>query len=215
MKKLVVLGSGLGSNLQAILEAIQNQSLAMQPVGIISDQKESGVLQLAQNANIANYCLERRSFSHIDAFHQALLEQVSSLQPDIIALAGFMRILPDKFVHFFEGKLLNIHPSLLPKHKGLNTHQRVLAAQDEYHGTTIHFVSPELDSGAIIAQAKFKLPTGISIEQLQAQVKQWEHKLYPRVLNWFAHNRLCLNNNQVYLDNFQLPKTGIVFNACD
>lgn len=198
--RIVVLISGNGSNLQAIIDATSANPRQAEIVAVISNKAEAYGLQRARLANIATQVLPYAEFNDRQKYDQALMACIDQYQADLIVLAGFMRILTDEFVNHYLGKLLNIHPSLLPKYKGLNTHQRVLEAGDKEHGATVHFVSPELDSGPIVVQGKIPVLASDTAQQLAQRVHEIEHKIYPQAISWFAEGRLCLLNNQVLLD---------------
>ena len=178
---LVVLISGNGSNLQAIIDAISDQGLQAEVRAVISN-----------NANIAAEVLDHRRFPSREAYDQELQVLIDRYQPDLVVLAGFMRILTEDFVNHYHGRMLNIHPSLLPKYQGLNTHQRVLEAGDNIHGVSVHFVTPELDGGPVILQAEVPVHPGDSADDLAQRVHQQEHVIYPLVIRWFSEKRLIL-----------------------
>ncbi len=186
MLNIVILLSGTGSNLAAIVKAIESQQLDARIVGVISDKALAGGLEIARSKNIPSYFIDPKASSTREQFDSIVLEHIKKLKPDVVVLAGFMRILSNDFVSALKGKLLNIHPSLLPKYKGLHTHQRVIENQDREHGCTVHFVNEELDGGAIIAQMAFERSGNENEQQLKEKVHQLEHQLYPMVLQWFA-----------------------------
>lgn len=208
--RVVVLIGGSGSNLQAIIDATQPYH-SFQVVQVISHNPDAFGLTRAQNAGIATTTIDHRAFMSRASFEEALQRAIDSAQPDLIILAGFMRILSEGFVQDYTGKLLNIHPSLLPNYKGLHTHQRVLDAHETWHGTSVHFVTPELDGGPIIAQVKFAIEPNDSAETLRSKVQQAEHWIYPKVINWFAENRLKHQLNDVLLDGELLAPMGKQF----
>ena len=204
--RLVVLLSGSGSNLQAILDAcLQGQSQNATPinarvVGVLSNKADAFGLTRAQQAGIDTAVLAHGNFPDRDSFDAAMADIIDAWQPDVIVLAGFMRILSAAFVIRYSGRLLNIHPSLLPKYKGLHTHQRALDAGDSEHGCSVHFVTPELDGGPVIAQAVVSVKADDTAESLAARVHVAEHGVYPAVLGWLAEQRLSLQQGQVVLD---------------
>ena len=209
--RLVVLISGSGSNLQAILNACGQSETATgslrisgQVVGVLSNKADAYGLQRAQLAGVPTAVLAHTDYADRGAFDAAMLKQIELWQPDVVVLAGFMRILSTEFVHALHGRLINIHPSLLPKYKGLHTHQRALEAGDPVHGCSVHFVTPELDGGPVIAQAVVNVESTDTVETLAARVHQAEHQLYPTVLAWLADQRLSLVNAQVCLDGLAL-----------
>ena len=194
--RLVVLLSGSGSNLQAILDACQQGRLVAEVVAVISNRAQAYGLQRAALAGIPHHVLDHTQFANRATFDQALVELIQSYTPHSIILAGFMRILTPDFVSQFQGRLLNIHPSLLPVLPGLHTHQRALAAGVDQHGASVHFVTPELDGGPVVLQAIVPVLAEDDAEQLAARVLAQEHKIYPIVLQWIAAGRLYLNAQQ-------------------
>jgi phosphoribosylglycinamide formyltransferase 1 len=200
MKNIVVLISGSGSNLQALIGLAKKHSEKMNIAAVISNNPDAYGLQRAKEAGIEAVSLSHRDFETREAFDQVLMKAVETYQPDLIVLAGFMRILTDAFVSKYLGKLINIHPSLLPKYPGLNTHSRVLAAGDELHGASIHFVTSELDGGPLIHQAAFHIEDNDIPDILKTKVQQLEHVIYPQVVEWFIDERLELKGNQAMLD---------------
>ncbi len=177
--KLVVLISGNGSNLQSIIDHIQAGTLDAGIMAVISNRADAFGLDRARSAGIEALTMEPGDYSSACDFDQALANTVSRYQPDLIALAGYMRILGAAFVDRFEGKIVNIHPSLLPKYKGLNTHQRVIDAGDAEHGASVHYVTHELDDGPIIIQRRVEISPHDTAATLQQKVHQAEHRIYP------------------------------------
>ncbi len=188
--RLVVLISGNGSNLQAIIDEIANNNLPAQIVAVISNKADAYGLERAKKANIEQHVLSHRDYDNRQQYDQALKELIDSFQPDLIILAGFMRILSDELVQHFSHKMMNIHPSLLPKYKGLNTHQRAIDAGDKEHGCSVHFVTPELDDGPLILQASVEIKDNDTAEALAARVHEQEHKIYPQAIRLFAENKI-------------------------
>lgn len=197
---LVVLISGNGSNLQAIIDAIKEQGLQAEVRAVISNNPEAYGLTRARNANIEAEILDHRRFPSRVAYDRELQALIDRYQPDLVILAGFMRILTEDFVNHYHGRMLNIHPSLLPKYQGLNTHQRVLEAGDTVHGVSVHFVTPELDGGPVILQAEVPVHPGDSADDLAQRVHQQEHVIYPLVVRWFTEGRLALEGEIVQFD---------------
>ena len=197
---LVVLISGNGSNLQAIIDAIREHGLQAEVRAVISNNPDAYGLTRARNANIAAEVLDHRSFPSREAYDRELRTLIDRYQPDLVVLAGFMRILTEDFVNHYHGRMLNIHPSLLPKYQGLNTHQRVLEAGDSIHGVSVHFVTPELDGGPVILQAEIPVHPGDSADDLAQRVHQQEHIIYPLVIRWFTEHRLALKGDTVQFD---------------
>lgn len=208
MIRLVVLISGGGSNLQTLLDGCRRGDIPAEVVAVIANKVDAFGLQRAQQAGVATEVIDHRDFADRDSFDVALAECIDQYQPELIALAGFMRILTADFVQRYQGRMLNIHPSLLPKYPGLHTHQRALDAGDTQAGATVHFVTAELDGGPAIAQATVPIAVGDSATELAKRVLVQEHRLYPKVVRWFAEGRLMLINNQAVLDGTPLPKSG-------
>ena len=188
--RLVVLISGNGSNLQAIIDNIANQNLPAQIVAVISNKADAYGLERAKKAGIEQHVLSHKGFSDRQQYDLALKNLIDGYQPDLIILAGFMRILSNEFVEHYLHKMMNIHPSLLPKYKGLNTHQRVIDAGDKEHGCSVHFVTPELDDGPVILQAKVKIEDNDTAETLAERVHEQEHLIYPEAIRLFAENKI-------------------------
>jgi len=197
---VVVLISGNGSNLQAIIDATLNHRLDIHLCGVISNCQEAYGLLRAQRAGIKHFVIAHQQFPNRNAFERALAKQIQALHADLIVLAGFMRILGNDFVAQFEGKIINIHPSLLPQYKGLETHQRALAAHDTEHGASVHFVTQNLDDGPIIAQYKVPILSTDTVESLKARVQDAEHQLYPTVIHWFAQEKFNFDGKNYYFE---------------
>jgi len=206
--KIVVLISGGGTNLQAIIDACADNNYPAEVVGVISNKEDVYGLTRAQNADIANLALSHKAFDSREDYDQALIKEIDAFDADLIVLAGFMRILTPSFVQHFQGKLLNIHPSLLPKYQGLNTHQRAIDAGDDVHGVSVHFVTEELDGGPVILQAKVPVFEGDSSDDLAARVHEQEHRIYPLVVKWFSEKRLTMQSDNAVLDGNVLPISG-------
>ena len=199
MISVVVLLSGHGSNLQALIDACQHLPASI--VAVVANRPNAYGLTRAQQNNIPAHCIDSTLFENRDAFDLALQQHIDTYHPDYILLAGFMRRLGCQFTNHFRGRLLNIHPSLLPKYPGLKTHEKVLAAQDTYHGCTIHYVTPVIDAGPIIFQASCPVRSQDTLASLRERVQQLEHKSYPRVLHMLCEGRLTLNKSTVFFDN--------------
>ena len=197
---LVVLISGDGSNLQAIIDAIQMGTIPARIAAVISNRADVFGLSRAKQANINTHTILHTDYPDRDSFDQALMKTIDTYAPGLVVLAGFMRILTETFVEHYQGRLMNIHPSLLPKFKGLNTHQRAIEAGEFEHGASVHFVTNELDGGPLIIQAPVPLINGDTVETLAQRVHQVEHLIYPLAIQWFAEQRLSLRDRQVYLD---------------
>ena len=181
-KNIVVLISGRGSNLKSIIKATKDKDYPASISLVISDNKNALGLKTAQDNNINTLIVERDTFANIYSFEKNLIEKIIFYNPCLICLAGFMRVLSKEFVDKFRGKIINIHPSLLPKYKGLNTHEKAISAGDEYAGCTVHYVTEQLDSGKIISQQKVKIEKNDNIETLNKKVLEVEHKIYPEAI---------------------------------
>ncbi len=205
---IVVLISGSGTNLQAIIDACKVEGYPGKVVAVVSNKADAFGLTRAQNSEIANEALSHKAFDSRELYDQALVETIDKYQPDLIVLAGFMRILTPEFVQHYQGKLINIHPSLLPKYQGLNTHQRAIDAGDKEHGVSVHFVTEELDGGPVILQAKVPVFDGDVADDLAQRVHEQEHRIYPLVVKWFCEKRLVMQTDHALLDNTVLPQTG-------
>lgn len=207
-KRIIVLVSGNGSNLQAIINACQNNLINGKIVAVISNKPDVYSLMRAKQANIPSHVINHKEFASREAFDHQLQLQIEEYQPDLIVLAGYMRILTPHFVQHYSGKMLNIHPSLLPKYPGLNTHRRAMEAGDKEHGTTVHFVTDELDGGPIILQAKVPIFDNDEEQNIVERVLAQEHQIYPLVIKWFCDDRLTMINGRAYLDQTMIPKSG-------
>lgn len=207
-KRLVILISGSGSNLQALIDATRSGALDAEVACVISNKASVLGLQRAEQAGIPTQVLPHHGYASREDYDAALLAAVQQYAPDLVLLAGFMRILTPVFVAPLYGKLLNIHPSLLPKYPGLHTHQRAIDAGDSEAGVTVHFVSAELDAGPIIAQARVPVLPSDTADTLAARVLVQEHRLYPQVARWFCDGRLRCDARHAWLDNTLLPEHG-------
>ena len=211
-RRVVVLISGNGSNLQALIDTAQSkEGLGGDIVAVISDKADAFGLERARQVHIPALTLSAKDYPNREAYDLQLARLVEEQQPDLIVLAGFMRILSPAFVLKFHGKLLNIHPSLLPKYKGLHTHRRALEAGDEEHGLSIHFVTEELDGGPLVLQAKVPVTVDDDEASLAGKVQMQEHILYPIAVRWFLQGRLQLISNHPALDGKALPKQGLLY----
>jgi len=206
--QLAVLISGSGTNLQAIMDAQKAGTLDAEIAVVFSNRANAAGLERAAQAGIPTASLDHRDYPDREQFDQAMIEVLTPYAPDTVVLAGFMRILSAVFVRHYAGRLINIHPSLLPKYRGLNTHARALEAGDSEHGCSIHFVTEELDGGPLIAQAPIAVHANDTVDSLSKRVQQREHLLYPQVLQWRAQDRLELTDNGVVLDGKPLPTQG-------
>ncbi len=192
--KIAVLISGSGSNLQAIIDAVASGHIDAEIVGVLSNKANAYGLTRAENANIPTAVISHHDYDGREAFDAAMQTQLQAWNSEIVVLAGFMRILTGNFVRKWHGKMLNVHPSLLPKYRGLNTHQRAIDAGDKIAGSSIHFVTEELDGGPIVLQASVAISAGDSADSLASKVQQQEHRYYPDVIAWLCSRELELGN---------------------
>ena len=204
---ILVLISGNGSNLQAIVQAI-GAGLAVEIRAVISNCKDACGTEWAKQLGIPTNIIPHGNYPSRTEFETALQKMIDHYHPELIVLAGFMRQLGEDLVAHYRGRMINIHPSLLPKYTGLKTHERVLATGDLEHGVSVHYVTKELDRGPLICQASLLVTKKDTLETLSQRIHILEHILYPQVLSWFAASRLTLCNQQVWLDGELLPKTG-------
>ena len=207
---IVVLISGSGSNLQAIIDNLAGHPSA-RIKAVVSNRADAYGLVRAEHAGIPQHVLNHQNFADRLAFDRALIEVIDQHQPDLVVLAGFMRILTPEFTRHYAQRLLNIHPSLLPKYKGLNTHQRAIDAGDQQHGCSVHFVTEELDGGPVVIQAALPVYPNDNCEQLAQRVHAVEHKIYPLAVRWFADGRLRLSQQGALLDGQPLASSGFQF----
>ena len=199
MMKTVILISGRGSNLEALIAARDCGRLPVDIAAVISNRPDAAGLATAAAAGIAVRCIDHKAFAGRDAFDAALAGCIDGFAPDLVVLAGFMRILSDGFVHHYAGRMMNIHPSLLPAFPGLHTHRRALAEGVRIHGCTVHFVTPALDHGPVIIQAAVPVLDSDDEATLAARVLRQEHRIYPQAVRWFAEGRLRLADDRVRL----------------
>ncbi|MFV8835626.1 phosphoribosylglycinamide formyltransferase [Aquisalimonas sp.] len=197
---LVVLISGSGSNLQALIDAREAGTLPAEIRAVISNRPGAYGLERARAAGIDTEVLDHRDYAERAAYDTALQQRIDARTPDLVVLAGFMRILTDELVNHFRGRMLNIHPSLLPAFRGLHTHRRALEAGHAEHGCSVHFVTPTLDAGPVIAQGVVPIETDDTEPVLARRVQQQEHRIYPLVVRWFAEGRLTLDGETAVLD---------------
>lgn len=207
-KRIVILISGSGTNMVNLVEHCQSGHINADVVAVISNNPDAGGLDKAAALGIDTAVLSHREFNSREAYDIELNALVQSYQPDLVILAGFMRFLTNEFVHSFAGRLLNIHPSLLPKYKGIHTHQRALDAGDSEHGVSVHFVTEELDGGPVVLQAKVPVFADDEAADLQSRVHEQEYRIYPLVARWFCDDRLRLKDSVVYLDDQPLDARG-------
>jgi phosphoribosylglycinamide formyltransferase-1 len=195
--------------MQAFIDACARGDLDARVSVVISNRPDAAGLQSAASCGISTRCIDHREFPSRESFDQALVECLEEYSVDLVILAGFMRILTPVFIRPFSGRLLNIHPSLLPKYPGLHTHQRALEAGDSEAGVTVHFVTPELDGGPPVLQARVSVLAGDSAGSLAERVIVKEHEIYPLAARWFLEGRLRLGDDGAYLDDQRLPATGV------
>ena len=205
---VVVLLSGTGSNLQALIDSDDVKASPANIRAVISNRADAYGLQRAKDAGIDTRVLDHTAFEGREAFDAALIEVIDTFNPQLVVLAGFMRILSAGFVRHYQGRLLNIHPSLLPKYKGLHTHQRALQAGDSEHGCSVHFVTEELDGGPLVVQAIIAVESDDSPHSLAQRVHAQEHRIYPLAVRWFAEGRLSLDEQGALLDGQLLAASG-------
>jgi phosphoribosylglycinamide formyltransferase-1 len=197
MTSIVILISGRGSNMEAIVNAAQNEAWPAKIAAVISNRPEAGGLDFAKSHGIETAVLDHLAYKDRASFDAELVQLIDSFKPDLVVLAGFMRILTGDFVRHYEGRLLNIHPSLLPLFPGLHTHEQALEAGVSEHGATVHFVTEALDHGPIVIQASVPVLSGDTPDSLAKRVLKQEHVIYPRAVRWFVDNRLSISDNRV------------------
>ena len=202
MIKIAVLVSGSGSNLQALIDA----NLSGKIVGVISNKPEAYALQRAENANIATAIIEHKQYPNREAFDAVMHQQLLDWDVDLVILAGFMRILSAQFVKAWEGKMVNIHPSLLPLYKGMHTHQRVLNTGDVFHGCTVHYVTAELDAGPALLQGVVKVAQNDNVNTLAKRVHELEHLIYPQVVEWICNQTIQYQSGQALFKGKPISK---------
>jgi len=203
---LAILISGNGSNLQAIIDAIEAGHLNAEITAVVSSDPEAYGLIRATRHHLPSQVMDARDYTNRSEYDEALQHYLERINPDYIVLAGFMRILTSEFIDAFEHRILNIHPSLLPAYKGLNTYQRALDNGETQHGVSIHLVTAELDAGPIILQASYDIETGENVEDLQQKGHRLEHRMYPQVLSWLSDNSLTINQGQIYYEKALLEQ---------
>ena len=207
--RIAILISGSGTNLQAFIDRHRDGQLDADLVAVASNRADAYGLQRAASAGIETLCISHRDFDDRESFDRALAAALERYEPDLLVLAGFMRILSPWFVQHFEGRILNIHPALLPRYPGLDTHARAIAAGDTYHGSTVHFVTEELDGGPRIVAGRLKIHAGETADALQARVQRLEHRIYPMAAQWFATGRVRYRDGAAWLDGARLDEPVI------
>lgn len=203
---LVVLVSGSGSNLQAIIDAIKNNQLHAKISAVISNRADARGLERAARENIAHYVIDHKQYPSRELFDRAMIKIIDPLNPDLVILAGFMRILSNDFIEHYAHRLMNIHPSLLPKYKGLNTHRQALENKDASHGASVHYVSHELDSGPLVIQAEVPVKETDTVATLAERVLSVEHKIYPLAIKLHLEGRIQFDGDELVFDNQPLRK---------
>lgn len=207
--RIVVLVSGSGSNMEAIAKSCAKKQIDGEIVAVISNRPEVMGLQRAKELNIETDVVDHTEYATREEFDVHLIRAIDEYSPDLVVLAGFMRILTADFVRRYKGRLLNIHPSLLPKYRGLNTHHRALEAGDKEHGATVHFVTDDLDGGANLIQAIVPVLDDDDEGTLRSRVQIQEHVIYPIAIKWFVEGRISINKGDAYFDGKELPQTGL------
>lgn len=211
--KVVVLISGSGSNLQALIDGVATGDLPIEIAAVISNRPDVLGLTRATNAGIPTAVLDHKGFASREAFDQELMRTIDVYNPGLVVLAGFMRILTAEFTQHYLGRMLNIHPSLLPKFQGLHTHQRAIDAGERHHGVTVHFVTAELDGGPAIVQAVVPVLEGDDANRLAKRVQRQEHVIYPLAVKWFAQGDLKMQDGKAELKGELLPACGYQIEA--
>jgi len=206
-KRILVLVSGSGSNLQAIIDKCESNYISGDVVGVISNVPNVYALERARRHNIPSVVIDHKKFENRESFDEALARSAHSFSADLIVLAGFMRILGESFVTPYYGKMINIHPSLLPKYPGLHTHKKAIQNKDSVHGASVHFVSTELDGGPVVIQSIVEINANDSIDTLQSKVVRTEWQIYPLVVMWFCQGALRLQQDHVWFDNALVEKS--------
>ena len=203
---LVILISGSGSNMQAIIDATRDGRIDADVALVLSNRADAGGLKIAEQAGIPTRVIDHTAYDSREQFDQAMMEIIDPLQPDLVVLAGFMRILTPAFIRHYHDRLINIHPSLLPRYKGLHTHQRVLENGDSIHGASVHYVSDELDSGPVVIQAIVDVAADDDAASLAARVLEKEHVIYPIAIQYHISGRIRLSDQSLLLDGKILDK---------
>ncbi len=204
--RTAILISGSGSNLQSFIDRTTSGEIDLDLCLVFSNRHDAYGLVRAEQAGIETSCIEHGEYAVREAFDRAVAARLDEAGPELLILAGFMRILSPWFVAHYEGRILNIHPALLPAYPGLNTHQRVLDAGDTWHGSTVHFVTEELDGGPRILQGKLRVDRHETADELCARVQAIEHRIYPEAANWFGQGRLEYRENAAWLDGALLEE---------
>ncbi len=207
--KTAILISGSGTNLQAFIDAVDSGDLNLDLAVVFSNNPNAYGLERAEQAGIPTACIQHVDFQDREAFDRAVIAELDRFEPDLLILAGFMRILSPAFVAHYAGKILNIHPALLPLYPGLNTHQRVLDAGDQWHGSTVHFVTDKLDGGPGILQGRLAVDPLESREELAARVQSVEHQIYPQAASWVGSGKVQFRNGASYVDGKRTDEPAV------
>ena len=205
-----ILISGSGSNLQSFIDRVAGGRTSLELSVVFSNRPDAFGLTRAREAGIETTCIQHGNYESRELFDMAVATELDKHRPELLILAGFMRILSPWFVNHYEGRILNIHPALLPLYPGLNTHRRVLDAGDEYHGSTVHFVTEELDGGPRILQGRLKVAPTTDADELMSRVQAVEHQIYPMAADWFGLGRLRFHNGVAYLDDKRLDEPEVL-----
>jgi phosphoribosylglycinamide formyltransferase 1 len=198
--KTAILISGSGTNLQAFIDAVADGNLDLELAVVFSNNPDAYGLERAEQAGIPTACIQHSDFPDRASFDHAVIEELDRHDPELLILAGFMRILSPAFVTHYSGKILNIHPALLPLYPGLNTHQRVLDAGDRWHGSTVHFVTEKLDAGPRILQGRLAIVPGETADELATRVQAVEHQIYPEAAGWVGSGKVTFKDGQAWVD---------------
>lgn len=212
--RVAVLISGSGTNLQAIIDANAGGNLGIDIIGVISDRPDALGLQRARDADIPAIAIDFAACANRSHYDKQLAQELSKLAPDLVVLAGYMRILPTATVNQFRGRMLNIHPSLLPAYPGLDTYTRALAAGEAWHGSTVHFVTPEVDAGPGILQYRVRIRADETEPTLRARVQNGEYNIYPQAIAWFAAAKIKLQDNTVIMDGKPVDGPAVIDEEC-
>jgi len=210
---IVVLISGNGTNLQAIIDQVRANKLPVKIAAVISDRPQAYGIRRAERANIPVHVVDYKNYQAREAFDATLMQTIDAYAPDLLVLAGFMRILTDTFVNHYAGRMINIHPSLLPKYQGLQTHQRAIDEGETEHGASVHYVTPELDAGPVIIQASVPILRRDTSDTLAQRVHQVEHQIYPLAIKWIASGQVTFRNGQVYYDGKPITEAQRTYQA--
>lgn len=208
--KTAILISGSGSNLQSFIDRVESGAIDLDLCVVFSNKPKAYGLERAKKAGIPTECIEHGDFADRESFDRAVAAKLDEYEPDLLILAGFMRILSSWFVQHYEGRVINIHPALLPAYPGLDTHQRVLDAGEKFHGSTVHFVTEELDGGPRILAGKLPVDRNETADELCARVQAVEHQIYPEAANWFGQGRLEFREGCAWLDGNRLDEPAVL-----